>query len=56
MKGDEISVLVLDMQLIGNQYNLRTCFGPTENVRAFALEFQPICEEYKLHTFLSLCN
>jgi len=49
-KSDEISVLETDMQLIGNQHSLRTWVGPTEDIRVFALEMQPICAEYKPNT------
>jgi len=38
------------MHIIGKQYSLGIRVGPTEDVRVFVLEIQPICAEYELDT------
>jgi len=53
---DEIIVLLFDMQLIGNQNNLRTWVRPTEIVRVLTLEVQPISSVYVLDTRFALTN
>jgi len=53
---DEIIVLELDMQLIGNQNSLRTWVRPTENFRLLKLEVQPTCSVYELDKRLALSN
>jgi len=55
-KSEEISFLELDMHIIGKQYSLGIRVGPTEDVRVFVLEIQPICAEYELDTWLALSN
>ena len=54
--SDELIVLQLDMQLIGNQKSLRTCVWATEDVRVLTLEIQPISSVYKFDTRLALSN
>jgi len=53
---DEIIVVELDMQLIGNQNSLRTWVRATEDVRVLTLEIQPISLVYVLDTRLALSN
>jgi len=45
---DEIIVLWLDMQLVGNQNSLRTWVRKTEDFRVLTLEIQAICSVYEL--------
>jgi len=53
---DEIIVLELDMQHIGNQNSLRTWVRPTEDVRLLKLEVQPTCSVYEFGKRLALSN
>jgi len=53
---DEITVLELDMQLIGNQNSRRKWVRTTEDIRVLALEVQPISSVYDLDTRLALSN
>jgi len=55
-KRDEIIVLKLDMQLIGNQKSLRTWVRPNEDVSVLTQEVQPISSVYELDTRLALSN
>jgi len=52
--SDELIALQLQMQLIGNQKSLHTCFRPTEDVRVLTLVVQPISSVYKFDTRLEL--
>jgi len=53
---DEIIILELHKQLIGNQNNLRTWVWPTEDIRVLTLEVQPLSTVYELDTRLALSN
>jgi len=53
---DEIIVLELDMQLIGNQNSLHTLVRRIENVRLLTLEVEPTCSVYELDKRLALNN
>ena len=51
---DEIIVLELVMQLIGNQNSLRTWFRRPEDIRVLTLQIQPIFSVYAFDTLLAL--
>jgi len=44
------------MQPIDPQYGLQTWVAPTENIRLFVLDLQPICAEYEPETLLALSD
>jgi len=53
---DEITVLEVDMQLIGNQNSLRTWVRPTEIFRLLTLDIQTIRSVYEHETRRALSN
>jgi hypothetical protein len=56
LESDEISLLNVDMKIIGPPFKFWTWVAPTESVREFAFDHRPIYAQNKLETWLELSD